>query len=153
MGVSCFAFRKGAGKMERQQMKEILVEKARQASQNAYAPYSGFHVGAAVLSASGNIYTGCNVENVRYGGTICAERVACVAMVAAGETRLAGLAVVGGGTAGEAAPCGICRQFLLEFAPDLTIPVYLSGADGTVMETTLKELCPMPFQSFQADEK
>ena len=72
-------------------------------------------------------------------------------MVAAGETRLAGLAVVGGGTAGEAAPCGICRQFLLEFAPELTIPVYLSGADGAVSETTLGDLCPLPFQSFRAD--
>ena len=130
-----------------------LVELAFTMLERSYVPYSHFPVGAALECADGTVFTGCNVENVSYGGTICAERVACVAMVAAGETRLAGLAVVGGGTAGEAAPCGICRQFLLEFAPDLTIPVYLSGADGTVMETTLKELCPMPFQSFQADEK
>lgn len=130
-------------------MKQTLVQLARQAAQNAYVPYSHFKVGAAILGEKGGIYTGCNVENASLGLTICAERNACTTMVAQGETRIAAVAIYGGGTAGEAAPCGACRQFMLEFADEtLQAPIYLAGADGSVAETSFRELCPYPFRSF-----
>lgn len=129
--------------------KERLVQKAREAAASAYAPYSRFSVGAAILGENGRIYTGCNVENASLGLTICAERNACTTMVADGETRIAAVAIYGGKTAGGAAPCGACRQFMLEFADaELKAPIYLAGADGTVAETTFEALCPMPFRSF-----
>ena len=133
--------------------KENLCAKARRASENAYAPYSHFKVGASILGAGGKIYTGCNVENASYSLTICAERNAATTMAADGERRIAAVAIFGGKTAGDAAPCGACRQFLLEFAdPELLAPVYLMGADGTVIETNFKELCPYPFRSFVPDD-
>ena len=134
-------------------MKKTLCEEARRAAEKAYAPYSRFHVGAAILGAGGRIYTGCNVENASYSLTICAERNAATSMVADGEQRLAAVAIYGGKTAGDAAPCGACRQFLLEFAdPELLTPVYLVGGDGTVLETDMKELCPYPFRVFHPED-
>ena len=133
-------------------MKQTLVQLARQAAQNAYVPYSHFKVGAAILGEKGGIYTGCNVENASLGLTICAERNACTTMVAQGETRIASLVIYGGGTAGEAAPCGACRQFMLEFADEkLQAPIYLAGEDGSVAETSFRELCPYPFRSFTGE--
>lgn len=133
-------------------MKQTLVQLARQAAQNAYVPYSHFKVGAAILGEKGGIYTGCNVENASLGLTICAERNACTTMVAQGETRIAAVAIYGGGTAGEAAPCGACRQFMLEFADEkLQAPIYLVGEDGSVTETSFRELCPYPFRSFTGE--
>ena len=109
-------------------------------------------MGAAILGEKGGIYTGCNVENASLGLTICAERNACTTMVAQGETRIAAVAIYGGGTAGEAAPCGACRQFMLEFADEtLQAPIYLAGADGSVAETSFRELCPYPFRSFTGE--
>lgn len=130
-------------------MKHKLADLARKASENAYAPYSGFKVGAAILGEGGGIYTGCNVENASFGLTICAERNACTTMVANGELRIAAVAIYGGKTAGDAAPCGACRQVLLEFADQaLEAPILLSGYDGTMIETSFKELCPYPFRAF-----
>jgi cytidine deaminase len=99
-----------------------LVTLAEEARTRAYAPYSKFYVGAAVLASSGRIYTGCNVENATYGATICAERAAVCAMVTAGETKLSAVAVF---TDAEipATPCGICRQVLAEFAEDAFVIV------------------------------
>lgn len=132
-----------------QAMKQKLCDLAKKASENAYTPYSHFNVGAAILGAGGGIYTGCNVENASFSLTICAERSAGTTMVANGERRIAAIAIYGGGTAGEAAPCGACRQFLLEFADEkLEAPILLVGGDGKVIESSFKELCPYPFRSF-----
>jgi len=97
---------------------ENLVEAALQARQRAYAPYSRFRVGAALLASNGQIFPGCNVENASFGVVVCAERTAGVTAIAAGVRDWQAIAVVlsGGGT-----PCGICRQFLCEFASQLTI--------------------------------
>lgn len=121
-----------------------LVAAARSVRQNAYAPYSKFKVGAAVLTEDGSLFTGCNVENASYGLTICAERVAATAAVAAGHTRFAriALSLSGGGT-----PCGACRQVLAEFCDDDT-PVLIDDADQTnvVRTTYVNELLPDRFQ-------
>ncbi len=119
-----------------------LARAAAAARKKAYAPYSRFLVGAAV-QAGGRIYSGCNVENASYGGTICAERVAVTAAVAAGARRLEALAVVTG-TTPPTPPCGLCLHVLAEFAgPDL--PVLLVGARGSREETTLGALLPHAF--------
>lgn len=102
-----------------------LVHAARRARANAYAPYSRFAVGAAALAADGRIFPGCNVENASFGLTVCAERNALAATIAAGQRPVA-MAIV---TAdGRATPCGACRQVLAEFAPDL--PIVLAGERG-----------------------
>lgn len=91
-----------------------LVELAKEAMKNSYSPYSKFRVGAALLTSSGNIYTGCNVENASYGASICAERTAAVKAVSSGDTSFSKIAIVS--SAGEYTyPCGICLQFLSEF--------------------------------------
>src|ERR1700741_3390871 len=95
-----------------------LVEAAIAARSRAHAPYSNFQVGAAVATASGEIFGGCNVENASYGLTICAERAAVCAAVAAGHKEIVAVAVV---TLGAASPCGACRQVLSEFGPSMEI--------------------------------
>ena len=126
-------------------MKAWLVEKAREARGNAYAPYSGYAVGAAIATAGTEpaTFTGVNVENASYGATVCAERVALYAAVAAGHRDFSAIAVVTPGP--EAAPpCGLCLQALSEFCDDLV--VYLATADGgEVRETSLQELLPTRF--------
>ena len=96
-----------------------LYIRAREAMKNAYAPYSNFQVGAALLTESGQVYTGVNVENASFGATICAERTACVKAVSEGHRSFTAIAITS--TRGTAAPCGICRQFLSEFSPDLDV--------------------------------
>lgn len=120
---------------------ELLVAKAREAAARAYAPYSGFPVGAALLGESGKIYTGCNVENASFGLTICAERAAVFHAVSRGERRFLamGLSVPGAG-----APCGACRQVLFEFAPKLKLFIASAGG-GPVRHGSLQELLPEPF--------
>ena len=120
-----------------------LVEIARAARERAYAPYSHYQVGAALLTASGRIFNGCNIENAAYGATICAERVAVFKAVSEGEKDFVALAVAASGE-DIAAPCGTCRQVLYEFAPNLTL--YLTGSRGQRVETvTLQELLPRAF--------
>jgi cytidine deaminase len=123
------------------QMAKLIVA-AKKARENAYAPYSKYRVGAAIATKSGAVYTGCNVENASYGATICAERNAIGAMVAAGDDSPIACAVV---TAGPkaAAPCGICRQVLYEFAPDMEIA--LVTAEGKRRDARLAELLPDGF--------
>lgn len=121
-----------------------LVALARQARENAYAPYSHFRVGAALLCEDGTVFTGCNVENVSFGATICAERAAVAAAVTAGKTRFAVLCVAVDGE--PVTPCGICRQVLCEFAPGLKI--ICAGTDK-ITETTLGSLFPQAFDSFE----
>lgn len=118
-----------------------LLEAAKRVRDNAYAPYSGFRVGAAIESDSGRVYVGANVENASYGATICAERSAVVAMIAAGEKRIARVAVYTEGPE-LAMPCGMCRQVLVEFGKDASVIV--GGLAGTRV-TTLTALMPEPF--------
>ncbi|HEY8496332.1 MAG TPA: cytidine deaminase [Limnochordales bacterium] len=127
-----------------------LVAAASAARERAYAPYSGFQVGAALLTTSGEIVTGCNVENASYGATICAERVALGTAVAAGHRRLRALAVV---TDAEppAPPCGICRQSLAEFAAE-DLPVILANVKGERRVLTLKDLFPGAFHLSPPEE-
>ena len=118
-----------------------LVAAARDARTRAYAPYSNFTVGAAVL-AGGRIYAGCNVENASYGLSICAERVAATTAVAAGERRLDAVAVVGSATR-PTPPCGACRQFLSEFGPDMS--VIAETPDGDREMWTMSGVLPHAF--------
>lgn len=122
-----------------------LVSRARAVRDNAYAPYSGYHVGAALLSASGRIYEGCNFENASYGLTLCAERSAIAQMIAAGEREILAIAIV---TEGPEAgtPCGLCRQTMAELARDLPIGLAVRDSDEPVRITSLAELFPQPFR-------
>jgi len=118
-----------------------LLAFAREAQQNAYAPYSGFRVGAAVF-AGGEIYQGVNVENAAYGSTICAERGAAMAAVAAGHKEIDAIAIVGDSDA-PTVPCGACRQFLAEFDPEMRVIV--GGQTDAVDVYTLDRLLPEAF--------
>ena len=122
-----------------------LIAAAAAVRENAYAPYSGYRVGAAVESESGAIFAGCNVENAVYPQGWCAEASAIALMIAAGGSRIRAVAVVGGGD-GLCTPCGGCRQKLKEFAADET-PVYVCGPEGLRRTVTLGELLPLAFTS------
>ena len=120
-----------------------LIEKALEAREKAYAPYSKFKVGVAVLTAEGKIYTGCNVENASYPVGICAERVAMSKAVADGETEFTVIAIVGSGE-NYCMPCGMCRQFMAEFCKeDFEIIVAKSVDDYKIMK--MGELLPYTF--------
>jgi len=119
-----------------------LLEVAKSVREKAYAPYSNFPVGAAVLAESGRIYAGCNVENASYGATLCAERNAVGAAAAAGERRFLAVAVVAG-TPGPCAPCGVCRQVLAEFGADLV--VIMANLQGEIEIKSIRELLPHGF--------
>jgi cytidine deaminase len=120
-----------------------LIQSAIQAYKNAYAPYSHYEVGAAVLGDDGQIYTGCNVENAVYPLTICAERVAITKAVSEGVRRIKAIAVVtrNGGT-----PCGSCRQVIREFGDD-DLPIIIANMDGQYETYTLAYLLPLSFTS------
>lgn len=120
-----------------------LLADARAARENAYAPYSHFHVGAALLGESGCIYQGCNVENVSLGATVCAERNALGAAVAAGERKFRAICIAA--DADGTMPCGICRQALSEFSPDLTV---ICAHLGGYAACSLRELLPHAFDRF-----
>jgi len=122
---------------------ERLLAKARSARESAYAPYSGFRVGAALRTASGDVYVGCNVENASYGLAICAERVALFKAICDGKREFAALAVVADAD-DLATPCGACRQALAEFAEDLIIT--LGNLSGAVETYSLTELFTLPFE-------
>ena len=119
-----------------------LIDAALAARQQAYAPYSKFQVGAAVLTSGGEIFAGCNIENASYGLTNCAERTAIFAAVAAGQRSFLGLALA---SPGAAPPCGACRQVLAEFCEDVRI-VLVDAKSGDRQRTTLAELLPNRFQ-------
>ena len=115
-----------------------LIDAAIEARLAAYAPYSKFQVGAALVSESGEIFTGCNVENLSYGLTICAERNAIFAAVAAGTQRFSAIAVVADSDK-AISPCGACRQVMCEFGD---FPVILANLHGEVVQSTVDELLP-----------
>lgn len=119
-----------------------LIKAAQQVRELAYAPYSKYKVGAALLGKSGRIYTGCNVENASYGATICAERAAVVKAVSDGEQDFQALAVVVDGEV-PSSPCGICRQFLAEFGTGLGL--ILVNLKGDRIDSTLEEYLPEAF--------
>lgn len=118
-----------------------LIAQAVTARQMAYVPYSHFAVGAALLTRSGKVYTGCNIENASYGLTVCAERVAIWRAVADGETEFTAIAVV---TDIAASPCGACRQVMAEFSVDM--PVYLADLQGQYITMTVDSLLPLAFR-------
>jgi cytidine deaminase len=120
-------------------MSDLLFTAAETARNAAYAPYSRFKVGAALVGRSGTVYTGCNIENISYGLTICAERVAVFKAVAAGERDFEQIAIVAD-TEEPISPCGACRQVLAEFAPNLLVRSLARG--GEVFEARLSELLP-----------
>jgi len=122
--------------------REALIRAAIEARERAYAKYSQFQVGAAVLTGDGRMFSGCNVENSSYGLTICAERAAVFSAVAAGQHKLDMIAIA---TAGGATPCGACRQVLAEFNPAL--PILLVDVDhpDRIAETDLRQLLPGAF--------
>jgi cytidine deaminase len=127
---------------------EKLVMAAREARTHAYAPYSRYKVGAAVLTRTGAVYVGCNVENATYGATLCAERSAIAAMIAAGDKNPVACAVV---TAGPrpGAPCGICRQVLAEFAREMKLLLVAEDAGGRIVSRRsgrLSRLLPDAFR-------
>lgn len=127
---------------------ERLAEAARAASGRAYAPYSGFFVGAALLGKSGRVYTGCNIENASFSPTICAERSAVAKAVSEGEREFLAIAVCGG-PGGKldrrCTPCGVCRQVLREFCAD-DFPVILAGPEDWEV-LTLQDLLPYSFSA------
>lgn len=120
-----------------------LVAAAARARRRAWCPYSRYRVGAALLDDRGRVFAGCNVENASYSATTCAERVAIGTAVAAGSRRFKAVAVVTGSKT-LASPCGVCRQALAEFAPDLV--VILSDGRRRHEKTTLAELLPRQFR-------
>jgi cytidine deaminase len=122
---------------------EALFVAAKDAFANAYAPYSNFPVGAALLTPEGDIFSGCNVENAAYPQGACAEAGAISAMARAGRRRIAEVVVVGGGT-GLCTPCGGCRQRLREFASADT-PIHIAGPQGVKASFTMAELLPESF--------
>lgn len=121
---------------------ELLVE-ARKARERAYVPYSGFKVGAAVLTKDGRIFSGCNIENSAYSPTNCAERTAIFKAVSEGARDFVALEVVAD-TQQPVTPCGVCRQVISEFFSDDAV-IYLSNMAGDVQETTIAQLLPGAF--------
>jgi cytidine deaminase len=121
-----------------------LVEAAREVREKAYAPFSNFKVGAAVITKSGKIYTGCNVESASYGLTVCAERVAIWKAVSEGEKEFTDIAVVAD-TQELTPPCGVCRQIIWEFCND--IPVTFANLHGKTETVQMKELLPRAFDT------
>ena len=122
-------------------MRRVLIARAMAARQRAYAPYSNYYVGAALLGASGQIYDGVNVENAVYPAGICAERTALVKAVSEGERKFAAIAIA---TQNGGSPCGVCRQMLSEFGLDLDV-IVVNGEGAVIYETTLRDLLPRVF--------
>ncbi len=123
---------------------ERLLALAALARSHAYAPYSGFPVGAALAGASGQVYLGCNVENAAYPAGICAERAALAAAIAAGERSFTRMIVLAGSDR-PVPPCGMCRQVMAELAPSM--PLLLANLDGVLEETTPEALLPGAFNA------
>lgn len=127
-----------------------LIRKAFEARRNSYAPYSKFKVGAALEGADGTIYTGCNIENAAYTPCNCAERTAFFKAVSEGKREFCQIAIVGGYEEGDkvsgyAAPCGVCRQVMMEFCSPETFRVIVAKSEEEYKEFTVAELLPLGF--------
>jgi cytidine deaminase len=123
-------------------MRDSLIEAAMEARERSHAPYSNFRVGAAVRTREGKVFTGSNVESSSYGLTLCAERLAICIAIHEGETDITEIAVVAD-TAGAPGPCGACRQFMYDFAPEAT--VFMENLSGATREAGVGELIPWGF--------
>jgi cytidine deaminase len=124
-----------------QSLPDQLRDTALAMRERAYAPFSKFLVGAAILSVDGRIYGGCNIENASFGATICAERVAGGTAIAEGDRQWSAIAVA---TAGGVSPCGICRQFLAEFSPQMIVWM-IDAESGRVVQRSVDQLLPDRF--------
>ncbi|MCC8026359.1 MAG: cytidine deaminase [Clostridium sp.] len=126
-----------------------LIEMAYEGRRRAYTPYSGFRVGAALLSKSGKVYLGCNIENASYSPTNCAERTAFFKAVSEGEREFEAIAIVGGpgegSGGGMCAPCGVCRQVMMEFCNPAAFRIILEDGRGGIRTLLLEELLPLGF--------
>lgn len=126
-----------------------LLDLAHEARKRAYTPYSGFQVGAALVTKQGKVYLGCNIENASYTPSNCAERTAFFKAVSEGEREFAAIAIVGGpeGTAGKetCSPCGVCRQVMREFCVPEEFRILLEDGQGGIMNYSLAELLPLGF--------
>ncbi|MGI6083986.1 MAG: cytidine deaminase [Acetivibrionales bacterium] len=130
---------------------EKLVNLAVKIKENAYVPYSNFHVGAALFADNGRIYTGCNIENASYGAAICAERTAIVKAISDGAKRILAIAVASDSKS-PTMPCGICRQVLSEFCLS-DMPLYLSNRDGEYKVYSFEEILPHSFKKSDMEDK
>ena len=128
---------------------ELLIEEAKKAMEKAYAPYSGFKVGAALLCADGTVYGGCNIENASFTPTVCAGRSAIFKAIYDGKRKFTAIAVCGGKDGvitGQFPPCGVCRQVMREFCDD-DFMIYLAGANGSFECYTLAQILPVSFRA------
>jgi len=137
-----------ASRSEVETVINVLIEIAKNTRENAYAPYSGYKVGAALLTTDGAVYGGCNVENAAYGMSICAERTAVVKAISEGAREFEAIAVV---TENAGTPCGACRQFLSEFGSD--IMVILADTSGNYTLATVGELLPNAFEMKEKEKE
>ncbi len=130
------------------ELKIQLFDKAKTMLNFSYAPYSHFHVGAALLTKDGKIYTGCNIENAAYGPSNCAERTAFFKAVSEGILKFDAIMVVGGPNGkikDYCSPCGVCRQVMMEFCNPDEFKIFLAKSKDDIVEYTLKELLPLGF--------
>lgn len=138
-------------------LKETLIRHAFEAQKKSYAPYSGFQVGAALLTKEGRIYGGCNIENASYGACNCAERTAFFQAVYQGEREFSAIAIVGKPTQAEkfdyCAPCGICRQVMSEFCDPKEFQIILAVSESDYQVYSLSELLPLGFTGSSLMEK
>ncbi len=145
-----------AGKKE---LYQKLMAEAFEAQKNAYTPYSGFQVGAALLGKSGTIYHGCNIENAAYSPTNCAERTAFFKAVSEGEREFTAIAIVGNlegvekGNGELCAPCGVCRQVMMEFCEPLEFEIILGTDEDKYQVFSLAELLPLGFGKANLETK
>ena len=127
-----------------------LIKTAKAAAKMSYSPYSNCRVGAALLCVNGMVYTGCNIENVSYGLTMCAERTAIYKMVSSGCTKFVAIAVSAGEKPTDSAPCGACRQVISEFCEDINeTPIIECGQNGTYYMEPVISFYPRPFMKFE----
>lgn len=129
---------------------DFLIAQAKNAKEYSYSPYSKFRVGAALLCESGKVYTGCNIENVAYSPSNCAERTAVFKAVSEGEHRFKAIAVIGD-TKDQIAPCGVCRQVLAEFCNLEDFQIIMANSDGDYKVMRLNELLPSAFDKESLD--
>ena len=136
---------------------KLLVKKAFEAQKRSYAPYSNFNVGAALLGTNGKIYEGCNIENAAFTPTNCGERTAFFKAVSEGQKEFSAIAIVGSRNGAKedeveyCAPCGVCRQVMMEFCDPKTFKVYLAKSEDDYIEYTLEENLPLGFSGKNLD--
>ena len=133
-------------------MYKKLIDEALKARENAYAPYSEFKVGAAILTENDELFSGCNIENASYGATNCAERTAIFTAVAKGNHKIKALAVVGDLNS-FTYPCGICRQVMAEFALNKDIPIIIAKNREEYVVKTMEEILPGAFTKLDLDDQ